>query len=67
MPVAPSTSVEPGKGTYFGYTGVGNVLDYTVVTVPAGKVDRVVDGNKERWKAHEPVGDMDRQIWESCK
>ena len=42
-----SSLVEPAKGKYFGYTGVGNVLDYTVVTVPAGKVDRSVDGDKE--------------------
>lgn len=65
MPVAPSASVKKGEGKYFGYTGVGNVLDASVITVPAGTVDKVRDGKKER--DMEGVGDMDREIWESCE
>ncbi|KAL8972015.1 MAG: hypothetical protein Q9183_000771 [Haloplaca sp. 2 TL-2023] len=63
MPVAPSASVEKGEGKYFGYTGVGNVLDASVITVPAGTVDKGRDGKMER--DMKGVGDMDRVIWES--
>lgn len=66
MPAAPSASVEPGKGRYFGYTGVANVLDYAAVVVPSGKVNKDVD---VKWEGsrHAPVSDMDREIGESCK
>lgn len=69
MPVAPSASVEPGKGRYFGYTGVGNVLDYTAVVLPVGTVDKEVDrmGAKGQEKEYVPLSEMDREIWESCE
>ena len=66
LPVAPSASVEPGKGRYFGYTGVANVLDYAAITMPLGKVDKYID-MKRPPDEHVPVSDMDREIWESCE
>lgn len=66
MPVASSASVEPGKGRYFGYTGVANVLDYTAVVVPVGTVDKEVDG-KGGQNGYVPFSEMDREIWESCE
>ena len=63
MPLAPSASVEPGKGRYLGYTGVGNVLDYSAAVVPVGTVDKEVDGKD----GYLPVSEMDREIWESCE
>lgn len=63
MPVAPSASVEPGKGRYLGYTGVGNVLDYSAAVLPAGNVDKEIDGTEE----HVPLSEMDQEIWESCE
>ena len=68
LPVAPSASVEPGKGAYFGYTGVANVLDYVAAVVPVTRADREVDiKEKEHVGSYQPISDMDRQIWESCK
>ncbi|KAK0515032.1 hypothetical protein JMJ35_002411 [Cladonia borealis] len=64
MPVAPSASVKPGQGRYFGYTGVANVLDYSAVTIPVGMVNKESDFSVE-WRGHVPVSDMDREIWES--
>lgn len=67
MPEAPSASVKPGKGAYFGYTGVGSVLDYAVAIVSVGKAVRLVDEKSEEQKKYEPISDMDRQICESCE
>ncbi len=67
MPVAPSASVKPGEGRYFGYTGVGNVLDLSAVTVPVGWVDKNVDVKNSEQQGYEAKGDMDREIWESCE
>lgn len=64
MPVAPSASVRKGEGRYFGYTGVANVLDFTAMTVPMGKVDKSVDVRDE---SYQPIGDMDKEIWAQCK
>lgn len=65
MPVAPSASVRKGDGRYFGYTGVGNVVDGAVVVVPAGIVDKEKDGRVKR--DMEGVSEMDKEIWESCE
>ena len=61
--------MEPGKGRYFGYTGVGNVLDYTAVVLPVGTVDKDVDvkGGKGGENEYLPVTEMDQEIWESCE
>ena len=67
MPVAPSASVKPGEGAYFGYTGVANVLDFTSIVVPISKVDKTVDVTTKEQQQYQPISDMDRQIWESCK
>lgn len=67
LPVAPSASVRPGEGRYFGYTGVANVLDFSAATVPVGWVDKRLDGRGPEQEGYEPTGDMDREIWESCK
>ena len=49
MSVAPSAGAEPDKVTYFGYTAIVNLLDYSAGTFPAGNADRQVDlqGNLE--------------------
>lgn len=47
-----------------GYTGVANVLDYSVVTVPVTTVDKTRDvqtGNAER------TSDLDKLIGSHCK
>ena len=63
MPVAPSASVEPGKGKYLGYTGVANVLDYSAAVLPVGNVDREVDGKEE----YVAISEMDQEVWNSCE
>ena len=63
MPVAPSASVEPGKGRYLGYTGVANVLDYSAVVLPVRNVDREID-EKEEYVA---ISEMDQEVWNSCE
>ena len=57
--------MEPGKGRYFGYTGVANVLDYTAVAVPVGRVDEEID--VKGGDGYVPTGETDREIWESCE
>ena len=63
MPVAPSASVEPGKGRYLGYTGVANVLDHSTVVLPVGNVGKEVD-EKEEYVA---ISEMDQEVWKSCE
>ena len=58
LPVAPSASVRPGQGRYFGYTAVANVLDYPSVTVPVAKVDKNADA-RDASSEHVPCSEMD--------
>ena len=63
MPVAPSASVQPGKGRYLGYTALASVLDYSVVVLPVGNADKEVDGKEEYLASSE----MDQEVWDSCE
>jgi amidase len=62
-PAAPTASFLPGNGLYFGYTGVFNVLDSSVVVVPITKVDKTRDPKVE---GYVPAGDLDTLVWQQC-
>ncbi|OAA54531.1 Amidase [Niveomyces insectorum RCEF 264] len=59
VPVAPAVGYERGKGLYPGYTAAFSVLDYSVVTVRAGKAEKTRDKVRERFG---PRGEFDREI-----
>ncbi|KAL9004650.1 MAG: hypothetical protein Q9188_002541 [Gyalolechia gomerana] len=42
-PVAPFSAARPGKYTYYGYSSIVNVLDYTACTLPVTTVDKNID------------------------
>lgn len=64
LPIAPSASFKPGESLYFGYTGIGNVLDAAVAVMPVTKADTMVDVVRHDY---EPVSEMDEKIWRDCK
>ncbi|OBT74176.1 hypothetical protein VF21_06286 [Pseudogymnoascus sp. 05NY08] len=59
-PTSPYSSVEHGKFTYGGYTGVYNLLDYSAVSFPCGvTVDKNVDA---AYSKHHPLSEIDAQV-----
>ncbi|KAL6242382.1 hypothetical protein RBB50_010521 [Rhinocladiella similis] len=59
MPVTPWVGMRPKvwvkSQQYVGYTALWNMLDYSVLTMPVGNVDHVLDDPRrnDEWKAHE--------------
>lgn len=58
MPVTPWVGMRPKQWVesqqYVGYTALWNLLDYSVLTMPVGSVDSIVDdpGRDEEWKEY---------------
>lgn len=64
-PTSPYSSVEHGKFTYGGYTGVYNLLDYSAVSFPCGvTVDKNVD---VAYSTHHPLSEIDAQVQRDCE
>lgn len=63
-PVAPTASYRRGEGMYPGYTGVFNVLDFSVAAVPVTTVDRVRDVRDGHYT---PKDGLDATIWQQCE
>ncbi|GAD97024.1 acetamidase [Paecilomyces variotii No. 5] len=59
-PTTPYSTVEHGKFTYVGYTGVFNILDYPAVSFPTGvKVDKTLD---TPYSEHRALSDIDSRV-----
>lgn len=65
VPLGPTLSFKPEGGTYFGYTGVGNLLDVTAGVVQVSRADAAIDCASA--EAQEAVSDLDKAVWDSCK
>lgn len=64
-PTTPYSSVEHGKFTYAGYTGVYNLLDYSAVSFPCSvNVDAKVDA---AYSGHRPLSEIDAQVQGDCE
>ena len=64
IPVAPFSAPRPTKYTYYGYTTIFNLLDYTSCTFPVTNVDRNVDVIATDF---EPVSDHDTEVSDGCE
>lgn len=58
-PVAPTAAIRHNQFAYYGYTFVGNLLDFTSVVVPVTFADASVDAKKE---AYEPLNELDGKV-----
>ena len=65
MPVMPHAAVPHRKCKWVGYTKVWNLLDYTALVLPAGRVDKDIDPSKEDAAvvSYEPRNDFDKRNW----
>lgn len=61
MPLAPFAAARPQKYTYYGYSSIINVLDYTSVVLPVTNVDKSIDVINTQYQ---PISDLDKQIHE---
>ncbi|KAI1393791.1 amidase [Hypoxylon trugodes] len=60
-PTTPYSSVENGKFSHVGYTGVFNVLDYSCISFPTGViVDKAIDVPWD--EMFKPLSDLDKSI-----
>ncbi|KAL9609452.1 MAG: hypothetical protein Q9167_005781 [Letrouitia subvulpina] len=62
LPVAPTAAVRNDKYLYYGYTNIANLLDYTCVTFPTTRADKLVDIAD---KGYHPLNDLDQENWEA--
>ncbi|KAI1636463.1 amidase signature domain-containing protein [Biscogniauxia mediterranea] len=62
LPVWPSAAARPGGPEYGGYIGFANVVDHSTMVIPVTTADKAVD---EIDAGYEPVGEKDREMWES--
>ncbi|GKU10381.1 amidase [Fusarium langsethiae] len=62
VPTMPHTAVPHSTCRWTGYTKVFNFLDYTALTVPAGRADREAD--EKYIVEHEPRNEIDAWTWE---
>ncbi|CZT21676.1 related to acetamidase [Ramularia collo-cygni] len=64
-PVMPHPAVPHGSCKWVGYTKVWNLLDYTALVLPAGKVDKFVDVGKDDpgFSLYEPRSEVDGFNW----
>lgn len=64
-PVMPHPAVKHGGCKWVGYTKVWNLLDYTAVVLPGGKVDKRIDRVEEEEEGgYEPRNETDKWNWE---
>ncbi|KAI5365423.1 putative amidase signature domain-containing protein [Septoria linicola] len=61
MPVMPHSAVKHRACKWVGYTKVWNLLDYTAVVLPGGKVDKKLDRKVE--EVYEARNELDRWNW----
>lgn len=64
-PTMPHTAVPHRSCKWVGYTKVWNLLDYTAMVLPAGKVDKQVDVSKDDplVSSYRPRNDVDAYNW----
>ncbi|KAL8752657.1 MAG: hypothetical protein Q9199_005597 [Rusavskia elegans] len=58
-PVAPFAAARPNSFSWYGYSGIVNVLDYTACTLPVTTVDKSIDVVDPSFR---PLGDLDKSI-----
>jgi amidase len=63
-PVAPTAAVRHDKFSYYGYTNLVNLLDFTSVAVPVTFADKNIDKKQEDYK---PLNETDKSMHEECK
>ena len=63
-PLAPFPAARPETYKYYGYSTFVNLLDYTSCVVPVTLADKTVDKYDSQFK---PIGDLDKQVYETCK
>ena len=63
-PVAPFPAARPTTYTYYGYTTIINLLDYTACSIPVTLANKEVDVIDKGFK---PFSDDDRESYERCK
>ena len=64
IPVAPFSAPRPTHYTYYGYSTIFNVLDYTSCTFPVTNVDQSIDIVAKDFK---PIDDHDKKIASGCE
>ena len=64
MPVAPFSAPRPTHYTYYGYSTIFNVLDYTSCTFPVTNVDQSIDIVAKDFK---PIDDHDKKLASGCE
>jgi amidase len=65
-PVMPHSAVRHRQCKWVGYTKVWNVLDYSCIVLPGGKVRKDIDGLEDT-KSYAPRNELDRwnnEIWD---
>ena len=65
MPTMPHTAVPHRSCKWVGYTKVWNLLDYTALVLPAGKVDKTIEAAKSDQDVvgYEPRNELDKWNW----
>lgn len=66
MPVMPHPSVPHRSCKWVGYTKVWNLLDYTALVIPGGKVDKNVEvgRNSEEVTGYQTRNETDQRNWQ---
>ncbi|KAI4288613.1 MAG: hypothetical protein L6R35_002122 [Caloplaca aegaea] len=62
-PVAPFSAARPGRYSYYGYSSIVNLLDYTACTLPVTTADKNIDVVVDA-ASFKPVSELDRKIME---
>lgn len=64
MPLAPFAAARPGTYTYYAYTSIINLLDYTSCAFPVTRVDKTLDAVDTDFK---PMSDVDKETAAICE
>ena len=63
-PLAPFPAARPTKYSYYGYSTIVNLLDYTACVIPVTTVDEKVDIIDKNFS---PVSEQDQMVWNDCR
>lgn len=63
-PLAPFVAARPNKYSYYAYSMVTNVLDYSASVIPVCQVDKNIDVVDPNFK---PISEEDEKVWKDCK
>ena len=63
-PLAPFSAARPGTYSYYGYSSIVNILDYTSCVLPVTTADKNIDTVNKDFK---PISQLDQSIWDTCK